>query len=384
MQKVVVLILTLMLCFSSSAQISNSRKPQQALFSTTNEILEKSWQVYKEKFIQKDGRTIEWKREQITTSEGQSYAMLRSVWMNDRPTFDLAYRWANENMRLRGDSLYSWKWGKNNEGKWSILDTSVATDADQDIAYALILAAKKWKEPNYETQAKLILIDLWKKTVVETSIGPVLTAGDWAPKQAKPTINPSYLAPYEYRLFASIDPDRPWMKLVDSSYKVLDSSANLSSVSLIPDWCAIEPSTGKILLAEGFTQGEGHSYDAWRTAWRVAFDAKVAPSTDKRASIFLKKNSFIFNYWIKNSRIPEAFQPDGSLRVDVENIATIGCYLPAFAVISPKVAQQLYEKSLLAGFNRMAKSGFWGDPLDYYAQNWVWFGIALWSGKTIE
>lgn len=351
--------------------------PSQAL--TPKDIVSVSWNAYKGKFIQQDGRTIDLNQQQITTSEGQSYTMLRALWMNDKTTFDLARTWANNNLRLRTDSLYSWRWGKNNNNEWKILDPSSASDADQDIAYALILASKKWKVPEYQQEAKVLLADIAKFEVVETSIGPVLTAGDWAPKEENPTINPSYFAPYAYRVFAEIDPQGPWLAMIDTTYKVLESASNLSNVGLVPDWCAIEKKTGKIILSKAFPDGLIHSYDAWRTVWRVAYDAKFYGKKDPRPLNFLKKYKYPFDYWVKNNRLPQIFNSDGTVRVDVENFATLGNYLPAFGLIDKSISQKLYEKDFLGGYERMGRSGFWGDPQDYYAQNWVWFGLALWS-----
>lgn len=347
---------------------------------TPQNMLEVSWKAYKSKFVQNDGRAIDWRRDQITTSEGQSYSMLRAVWMNDREAFDLARTWANNNLKLRQDTLYSWKWGKANDNQWKILDKSSASDADQDIAYALILGAKRWKVTEYENEAKAILKDIAKLEVVETDIGPVITAGDWATQETNPTINPSYIAPYAYRLFAEIDPQGPWLRMVESSYKVLEAASSLSKVGLIPDWCAIEKKTGKIVPSAVFPEGNIHSYDAWRTVWRIAYDAKFYGEKDSRPIDFLRKKRYLFDYWVHNNRLPQIFNVDGTVRIDLENFASLGTNLPAFAVIDKEVGKKLYEKDLLGGYQRLNRSGFWGDPDDYYAQNWAWFGVALYSG----
>src|SRR5262245_11877702 len=45
--------------------------------------LEESWERYKKQFIQADGRVIDYTAA-VSTSEGQSYGMLRSFWMRDK------------------------------------------------------------------------------------------------------------------------------------------------------------------------------------------------------------------------------------------------------------------------------------------------------------
>ena len=37
-----------------------------------------------------------------------------------------------------------------------------------------------------------------------------LTAGDWAPGEQVIPLNPSYFAPYAYRVFAEADPGHDW------------------------------------------------------------------------------------------------------------------------------------------------------------------------------
>ncbi|MBA3321942.1 MAG: glycosyl hydrolase [Pyrinomonadaceae bacterium] len=345
------------------------------------EMLRTSWNTYKAKFIQADGRVIDWRGGQITTSEGQSYAMLRAVWIDDRETFDRTRLWANNNLRVNGTALYAWKWGRRDDGSWGTLNLGAASDADQDIAYALLLAARRWRAPEYEAEARTLLNDLWKLTVVESPIGPILTAGDWAAKQPQPAINPSYLAPYAYRLFATVDRDHPWLKMVDASYEILNRSAALSPVGLVPDWCQLERATGRVLPAPAsdFPEGTGHSYDAWRAAWRIAFDAQIAPKSDSRAAKFLQSHRFVLDYWRRHQHLPEGFRADGSQRTDIANIAAFGCSLPAFAAVDPTVAKQLYTQEMLGGYERLNRSGAWGDPLDYYGQNWMWLGIALYA-----
>jgi endoglucanase len=364
---------TLSLCFCTFNWQPRNPTPQ--------EVLSTAWSAYKTKFIQHDGRTIEWRREQITTSEGQSYAMLRAVWMNDRATFEIARQWANRNLSRTNDRLYSWKWGKKDD-KWEILDLNSASDADQDIAYALLLAAERWNVADYRTDALKLLEDIWRLEVVTTPLGTVLTAGNWANQETKVIINPSYLAPYAYRLFARVDKSHPWADLIDGSYRILAEATSLSSVGLIPDWCAIDKTTGKVIRAEEIAQSDLHSYDAWRTAWRVAFDAKTVGQLDQRPQEFLKKYRYMLDYWAKNQQIPDSFLATGESRSTIQNLAALGAYLPAFAIVDPQIAQQCYEKGILTTYEKDGNIGLWGDGQDYYAQNWVWFGIALWSNSV--
>src|SRR5207247_11293939 len=99
----------------------------------TDPVLVKSWEFYTRRFIV-DGRVVDTKTEWSTTSEGQSYAMLRAVYIDDRPTFDRVWSWTKGNLQVRGDGLFSWHWGDRGDGTSGVLDANSATDADEDIA----------------------------------------------------------------------------------------------------------------------------------------------------------------------------------------------------------------------------------------------------------
>lgn len=347
-----------------------------------NEVLTQSWTAYKHRFIQQDGRVIDWMDAGKSTSEGQSYAMLRAVWMNDRQTFNVVFGWALANLRVRNDNLFAWKWGHDpKQNLYTVLDKSSASDGDQDIAVALILASRRWAEPSYLKAAREIIADIWNYQVVTVLDEPYLVAGDWAQTWSRPAINPSYLAPYAYRMFEEVDPDRShkWLKLVETSYRVLEDSAKLSLVGLPPDWCSINRHSGVIEPAElnGETSGD-YSYDAWRVMWRLAVDAQWYG--EPRAVKFIKNSKFLLDYWRKYEHLSEAYTSTGQVRSDHETMANLGIHLPAFALVDKRIAQRLYEGKLMASYERLGRSGFWGNPKDYYSQNWAWLGIALYAG----
>ena len=94
---------------------------------TPKVIVENTWSGYKHFFLDADGR-VKRPKEGDTVSEGQAYAMLRAVWMDDKKTFDGCYRWTEENLSRKnktGDNLLAWHW---KDGKVS--DWMPASDAD--------------------------------------------------------------------------------------------------------------------------------------------------------------------------------------------------------------------------------------------------------------
>ena len=139
---------------------------------TATSVLEESWAVYKSRFIQADGRVIDREAQDRTVSEGQAYAMLRAVVMDDLETFEATLSWAETNLQRldssgdRIDQLWAWQWGQKVGTLWGILDENFASDADLDAATALILAARRWDRPDYLTLAQAKLADLWTLSTV--------------------------------------------------------------------------------------------------------------------------------------------------------------------------------------------------------------------------
>ncbi len=104
------------------------------IFSDKN-MLGYLWDDYKAEYIEAGtGRAVDKQQGNITTSEGQSYTMLRAVWMDDKPTFDLAYKWTNENLKRKEDHLFAWLFGKKADGTYGVLTDkggyNTASDAD--------------------------------------------------------------------------------------------------------------------------------------------------------------------------------------------------------------------------------------------------------------
>ena len=75
-----------------------------------------------------------------TVSEGMAYGMLFAVYMNDKATFDGL--WTQAQARRNGKGLLRWHYDGNGSPIGSGADNA-ATDADEDAAFALIMAGKQ-------------------------------------------------------------------------------------------------------------------------------------------------------------------------------------------------------------------------------------------------
>jgi endo-1,4-beta-D-glucanase Y len=335
--------------------------------------LAESWKSYCATFIQKDGRVIDRKGGGISTSEGQAYAMLRATWMRDRIVFDKTYTWARNNLNsgIRKDHLWAWKWGQDSKGRWQVLDKAFASDADEDAALALILAYKTWNEDSYLTQAREILTDLWDLATVKVGERRFLLAGDTLCQGDICRLNPSYYAPYAYRIFKRFDQSKDWMEMVDSSYFLLEATSRLSKTHLPPDWVQLDRKTGNLGLAS--EKDSNFSYDAFRVYWRIALDSELFQ--EPRARKYLTQSLYwIANEWKHANRVPAVISKTGKALAEYESPEMLAGLLPALQEFRPDIAAAMHQR-LQSGY----RQGVWFDKDSYYIQNWVWFGIALYQ-----
>jgi endoglucanase len=343
----------------------------------TKSLLLGSWQQYKQTFVQADGRVIDWNGN-VTTSEGQSYAMLRAFWVRDKETFDKTYQWAKDNLQVpRGDHLFSWKWGERPDHTWGALDRTSATDADQDIALALLLAYQEWKDPVYITDARLILNDIWKKLTLDGPLGRMVLPGDWPQQGRTYQLNPSYFAPYAYRVFAEIDTDHDWTELIDSSYEILTRSVGQTETHLPPDWVAVSLDNDAInIYQDALDPRSDFGYEALRVYWRVGLDALLDPM-EKRAQTLLHTPTKLPRYWQIRTDLPVSLTWDGIVRhPQLQSGALYGAMLPALEIPDAQAGEELLLKKIVPN---LKPGGQWNTKNDYYSQNWLWFGLAMYT-----
>ncbi|MDJ0618307.1 MAG: glycosyl hydrolase family 8 [Calothrix sp. MO_192.B10] len=344
------------------------------------ELLAASWESYRQRFIQSDGRVIDYEASDRSTSEGQAYAMLRAVIIDDPATFDLTLNWAENNLlrQEKGkqtDSLWAWKWGQDVDGKWGPIDNNFASDGDIDAIFALILASRRWNRGKYLELAKTKLQDLWNLSTAPGPEGkPYLLPGPKAafmPNASTLHLNPSYLAPYAFRIFAQVDPERDWLKLVDTSYQILEKSSQLSQVGLPSDWVALNTQTGEYqVLSPNSKIQTLYSFDAYRVWWRLAldaawFNAKPARSYLQTATQHLQKQ------WQEQSRLPARIDLTGKALVDYEATSQYAMVYAAWVSFQPQLAKEILEQKILPQYNQ----GIWDDKSAYYTQNLAWLGL---------
>lgn len=339
-------------------------------------ILESSWESYKKHFV-KDGRTIDLYKNNETTAESQAYTLLRAVWMNDKETFDSVYGWTKENLQ-QSSGVFSWKW---NTEKQEIVN---ATDADQDIALALLFAHKRWGGSLYKADAERIIDAIWRENIVVVKNTPYVTAGNWADHRTAITINPSYLSPAAYRIFATVDSLHSWDKVITSSYEVLGkcTTGKLDKKTgvLPPNWCTLQKSNQQVVASQKPQPvGTEYGYNAFRVPWRIALDYQWYKSPQAKA--YLSRLSVLKEKWEKDKKLVAAYQHDGNEWEKYESVAAYGGNLGYFVTQDKQTAEVIYKTKVLHKFYEDADKSYWDDPKNSLMQNWGWFGTAMYANK---
>lgn len=252
----------------SKEEIAQNR----ALYLEHQAALKKGWDAYKGAFVRNDGRVID-THSGVTHSEGQSYAMLVATYVDDRETFDQVWNWTQDNLRVRGDNLFAWRYLPGTDASGShIPDKNNASDGDIAIAWALIRASQLWNEPRYRDEAALILDDLRAQMIVPQSGRFLLLPGaDGFQKEGETTVNLSYYLYPAFEVFAVEDtePDL-WRMLIEEGLRLTDESL-LGEQQLPTDWVTV----GDESVKPGANWDNVFSYDAIRLPLYLFWGGKL-------------------------------------------------------------------------------------------------------------
>ena len=212
-------------------------------------------------------------------SEGVGYGLLLSLYLDDQPTFDRLLNGAEQTMW--NGICYDWRVDQNGHKT----GTGAATDAEQDIAFALLKASEKstWTQNSfYRERAFVLLNQLWEREIDKGILRPGYYWG------GENLVNAGYFAPAWYKEFSKHDPNpnHNWNFVVDKSYEVLMKSPGYNK-GLLPDWMDAQGRSATNLGYNAYGDGNYLYKDAIRVYWRLGLDALW--NEDERALAFLKK-----------------------------------------------------------------------------------------------
>jgi endo-1,4-beta-D-glucanase Y len=220
-----------------------------------------------------------------SNSEGIGYGMLLAVYANDQNTFDNL--WKYEQLFLDNHGLMNWYISSDGN---SVLGTGAATDGDEDMAFALLMADKRWGgqgslSTTYLAAAKTQIGLLWQYEV-DPNHAYVLTSGDQSDGSV---INISYFAPAYYREFGqATNAAANWKKVIDECYTVISATLNAANGNqangLVPAWST---PAGVPMTPPGTSMPLYHQLDSCRTPFRLGED--YCWNAEPRALTYLQK-----------------------------------------------------------------------------------------------
>jgi len=322
--------------------------------------VQKAYTNWKTKFFV-GGKVIRPENNGDTVSEGIAYGMLIGVYMNDQPMFDTLWKFA-QSASKDSNGFMNWNLSGNGGG---------ATDADEDMAYALLQAGVQWGG-TYNADA-VKLIDMIFQHEVES--GGVLKPGDNFGGSSQ--TNPSYLAPSYYRAFAKANPGNSsgWMAVIDKSYAMLAGATGANG--LVPNWSNAQ---GQGVEASTDSNGKYYGYDACRTPFRIALD--YCQNGEPRAKAYIDKLVPFMNTaggallaGLKDGYTTTGTNPPGSLGDNSAGLAFIGPVGVAAMGGYPTVASGAHF-TLTNVTNDASSSGF-----NYFNGSWGMLSLLALSGN---
>ena len=326
-----------------------------------------AWNSFRSKFVSDEGRVIDRSLPQnITTSEGQSYALMFALIANDRASFDLILRWTTDNL-ANGDltsQLPAWDWGKRADGSWGVIDGNAATDADLWIAYALSEAGRLWKIPKYSALAELLAVRILREETAEIpGLGLALLPGPkgFHPDEVTWRLNPSYLPMQIMRRFAVIYPDSDWKKIAEASLEIIVRSAPFG---FVPEW--IEYQAGKGFLAASQTSS-GTSFNAIR----VYLWAGMLDSRDPAYSILMNKLAPMGYHVASNGTLSrDIITPGGTIKENA-SAGFSSALLPFLKAAKQNAALHQQKQRLVALSPLDRTDNYYDQVLTLFGLGWI-------------
>lgn len=307
-----------------------------------------------------------------SNSEGMAYGMLIAVYMNEQTMFDAFFRYVL--LHLNRNGLMEWEIKPDG----AVSQTGAASDGDEDMAWALIMADRQWGgrgslDAPYLEHARRLIDAMWKHEV-DKERGYLFLPGDsW---EANPPLNPSYFAPAYYRVFAEVSGEPGWLRVVDSSYDVIAKSLNTASGNatngLVPAWCDAQGKP-KVPFANGPTH---YQLDSCRTPFRIAQD--YCWFGEPRAKAYLDKiNGFYAGIGAAN--ITDGYDLSGTPRPqNARNGSQAASFVGPAAVGA--MSDRKFTPLLEQGYERVATLKL-NAGTTYYQSSWTVLSLLMLTGN---
>lgn len=376
-------------------EIGASEQPQPVHFSVAGaqprswgELVSNTYLAYRQNYIfcgancaNNLGLVFDPSSGYAAVSEGVGYGMLMAVMMDDPYTFDVIYDAAHDVMLDEDNNLFHWR----ADSSGTITDVYAATDADLDVAIALIFAQRRvergqWPqhpERPYGERARSLLDASYTTHI---AAGQYLTPGTLPGFDGINLTNLSYFAPAWYRIFDAFEGGQRWGPIIDQGYETLYATPG-APLGLAPDWSsvnglsALDHCRASNINLDNCRYDMG--YDAIRVAWRVGLDCLWY---DEPRACEFSQRSVAFLAEQPEQRFARMYDLDGETIVNYRDEAMIAMwYFAAAAAQDGPMRARL--SNLLIGLGDPINNGHWNlTPDQYYNQSLAWFAASHISG----
>lgn len=309
-----------------------------------------------------------------TVSEGIAYGMLIAVYMNEQEMFDEFRKY--EQLWLDGNGLMNWY---INAAGTEVLGGGAASDADIDIAWALVMADRQWGgqgslDRPYIDHARELIDRIWAHEIMD---GKLLKAGDsWGDWSS---VNVSYFMPNYFRVFGEVSGNAGWNDVVVTSYDTLENTLNDANGNtangLVPAWATSEgvPNAG---VWGGNDAPTHYQYDSCRTPFRIGVD--YCFHAEPRALDYVSKTTQFFA-GIGVASIVDGYDLNGTPRPqfpDGQSAAFIGpAGVGAMAVPNQTLLDDAYNA--VKGLDLLTGG-------TYYDLSWTVLSLLMMTGNFID
>ena len=362
--------------------------------------LERTWEGYKQHFIfcgadcgNNLGLVFDPLIGYNAVSEGVGYGMLMAVVMNDQAAFDVIFNAANTYLWDQIAGLYHWR--ADNSG--TITGRGSATDADEDIALALIFAHQRvlngeWSPSAtvaYDERANTIIDAIFAREIYRGQY--IIPGNEWY-VDGQAITNPSYFTPAWYRIYDAFQGTDRWSAVIDQGYETIFATEGAPR-GLTPDWSQADGAPAYPWCESGGSTLQSCRYemyyDAIRVPWRIGTDCLWFG--EPRACEWVNRGAdFLLNETGRGNpdvaaRMARMYDMAGNPIVSHQDGTMIGMWLAGAVASDNDVLAGGLSRHMLHNYSTFVLSdGFWGtsweDQDKYYVQSLAWLGAAVAGG----